>query len=309
MMQRRNLIRRGKRLGKAILGLLLFCGLGIMLSGCSLDKKSVKLHTKEEVEKELNERYGDAEFVSMEENKEKHHRIFTFRDTKYGFTYQVTSKPRSVGMDGSTFYYDGASLYYEYQEPFLEYFMETEKDTFAKQGIELYEDLDLPRNFEYPTNRKFSLKSKTLISSPEEYENDIQFVWDRVHAYKAVPELMLEYGIKVYNSEKVEFLGTQTETGFRTAEEQRVESFMQYAEELGGIHGVKFLRCEEKKVSEVPGLSEQNLYEKKSKVKVYYYSYEGQEYFIVDLWVAQVGENGGGIYQYYQNYKHYDISY
>ena len=110
-----------KRVLKGCLGLLLLCGIGALLSGCSLDKKSVKLHTKEEVEKELNERYGDAEFVSMEENKEKHHRIFTFRDTKYGFTYQVTSKPRSVGMDGSTFYYDGASLYYEYQEPFLEY--------------------------------------------------------------------------------------------------------------------------------------------------------------------------------------------
>ena len=73
-----------KRVLKGCLGLLLLCGIGALLSGCSLDKKSVKLHTKEEVEKDLNERYGDAEFVSMEENKEKHHRIFTFRDTKYG---------------------------------------------------------------------------------------------------------------------------------------------------------------------------------------------------------------------------------
>ena len=83
---------------------------------------------------------------------------------------------------------------------------------------------------------------------------------------------------------------------------------MYQAQELGGITGVKYLRSEKKKVSEVPGLSEQNLYEKKSTVTVYYYEYEGEEYFIVDLWVAQKGSNGRGIYQYYQNYKDYPIS-
>ncbi|MBQ9490257.1 MAG: hypothetical protein IJU80_10035 [Lachnospiraceae bacterium] len=306
-MKRRNLIgHRG--LGKALGGLLLLCGLGFLLTGCTLDKKSVKLHTKEEMQKIVDERYGDAELVSIEENEEKHYRIFTYRDTKYGFTYQVTSHPNAVGMDGSTFYYDGAGIYYSYEEPFLSYFYEQEKETFARQGIELCEEMGFPSNFEYPVNRKFCLKSKELFSSPEQYGEDMKFVWDRVHAYKVVPETTGNYELNVYNSEQAEFLGTLKEDGFVTALEQRIEYYMQQAESLGGIQGVTYLRCEKKKVSEVPGLSDQVLYEKKNTVTVYYYSYEGKEYFIVDLWVAQIGENGGGIFQYYQNYKYYEPS-
>ena len=103
-------------LRKVLAILSFFLGMGFFLSGCTLSASSVKLHTKEEMQKILEERYGDAEFVSMEENKEKHQRIFTFRDKKYGFTYQVTSHPRGVGLDGSNFYYDGASVYYEYHD-------------------------------------------------------------------------------------------------------------------------------------------------------------------------------------------------
>jgi len=306
-MRRRKLIRQGA-LGKALGGLVLLCGLGFLLTGCTLDGKSVKLHTKEEMQKILDERYGDAEFVSMEENEEKHQRIFTYRDAKYGFTYQVTSHPNSVGMDGSTFYYDGAGIYFGYEEPFLEYFAQQEKENFAKRGIELCEDLTFVENLSYPSDKKFSMKSKTLVSSPEEYEADAKFVMERVHAYKVVPETTKDYELKVYNAEKIEYLGTLKENGFSTAESERVEYFMQQARELGGISDLKYLRTEKKKVSEVPGLSEQNLYEKRSTVTVYYFEHEGEEYFIVDLWVAQIGDNGGGIYQYYQNYKYYPVS-
>ena len=131
---------------------------------------------------------------------------------------------------------------------------------------------------------------------------------ERIHAYKTVPETTLDYELKVYSSEKIDYLGTLKGTGFSTAESERIEYFMYQAQELGGITGVKYLRTEKKKVSEVPGLSEQNRYEKRSNVTVYYFEYEGEEYFIVDLWVAQIGSNGGGIYQYYQNYKEYPIS-
>ena len=299
---------------RKVLAILSFLfGMGFFLSGCTLSASSVKLHTKEEMKKILDERYGDAEFVSMEENKEKHQRTFTFRDKKYGFTYQVTSHPRGVGLDGSNFYYDGASVYYEYQEPFLEYFNEQEKAVFAKHGIELCEDLQFVERLSYPGNRKFSIKSKTLVSSPNEYEADLQFVMDRVHAYKAVPELgMDDYEIKVYNSEKLEYLGTMKTNGFSTAESERIEYFMHQARSLGNIQDITYLRKEKKKISEL-GLSDQNFYEQSynkndKSVTAYYYSYEGEEYFIIDQWVAQVGDNGGGIFQYYQSYKYYPVS-
>ena len=300
-------------LRKVLAILSFFLGMGFFLSGCTLSASSVELHTKEEMQKILDERYGDAEFVSMEENKENHRRVFTFRDKKYGFTYQVTSRPNGVGLDGSNFYYDGASVYYEYQEPFLTYFAEQEKDTFAKQGIELCDDLSFVQNFSYPGNKKFSLRSKTLVSSPEDYEKDLQFVMDRVHAYKAVPELDMDwYEIKVYNSEELEYLGTMKASGFSTAEEERIEYFMQQARELGGIQDVTYLRKEKKKISEL-GISGQNFYEQSynkndKSVTAYYYSHEGKEYFIIDQWVAQIGDNGGGIFQYYQSYKYYEPS-
>ena len=295
----------------AILSFLL--GMGFFLSGCTLSAKSVKLHTKEEMQKILDERYGDAEFVSMEENKEKHERIFTFRDKKYGFTYQVTSRPKGVGLDGSNLYYDGTSIYYEYQEPFLTYFNGQEKENFAKQGIEICDGLMFVEHLSYPGNKYFSLRSKALVSSPEDYEKDLQFVMDRVHAYKAVPELgMDDYKIKVYSSEELHYLGTMKAGAFFIAEAERIEYFMYQARLLGNIQDITYLRKEKKKISEL-GLSDQNFYEQSynkndKSVTAYYYSYEGEEYFIIDQWVAQIGDNGGGIYQYYQSYKYYPVS-
>ena len=302
------MVKRKNGFGKLLAGCIMFMGLGILLSGCTLSRNSVKLHTKEEMQKILDERYGDAEFVSMEENREKHQRIFTYRDAKYGFTYQVISHPNSVGLDGSTFYYDGAGIYFYYEEPFITYFVEQEKENFAKHGIEIDENLQFVEKLSYPTDKKFALKNKLLITSPEEYEADAKFVMDRIHAYKTVPETTQGYELKVYNSEKIEYFGTLKESGFSTAETERIEYFMSQARELAGISDIKYLRTEKKKVSEVPGLSEQNRYEKRSSVNVYYFEYEGEEYFIVDLWVAQKGDNGGGIYQYYQNYKSYPVS-
>lgn len=306
-MMRKKMIGHGM-LGKALGGLILLCGMGFLLTGCAMSANDVKLHTKEEMQKIVDKRYGDAEFVSMEENKEKHYRTFTYRDAKYGFTYQVTSHPNSVGMDGSTFYYDGAGVYYYYEEPFIAYFVEQERENFAKHGIEIDENLKFVEKLSYPTGKKFALKNKLLITSPEDYEEDAKFVMERVHAYKTVPETTLDYELKIYSREEIKYLGTLKGSGFSTAESERIDYFMQQARELGGISDVKYLRTEKKKVSEVPGLSEQNRYEKRSNVTVYYFEYEGEEYFIVDLWVAQKGDNGGGIYQYYQNYKYYPIS-
>lgn len=294
-----------------IVGLLVMTVCGLLFAGCTLDAKAVKLHTKEEMQKIVDERYGDAEFVSVEEDKKAHRKTFTYRDKKYGFTYEVVSRPNSVGMDGSTFYYDGAGISFRYEEPFLEYFMQQEKEVFAEQGIELCEELNY-KNTDIG-DRMFSLKDKMLVSTEMRWEEDLEFAWERVRAYKEVPETAGNYKIDAYNSDKTKFFGTLSEAGFSTAEEQRIEYYMRQACELGGIQDVTYLRSEKKKVSEVPGLSEQNFYEERikkndGKVTVFYYSYEGKEYFIVDAWVAQIGDNGGGIFQYYQNYKEYPVS-
>ena len=305
--------KRFGRVLKGILGLAFLFGLGSLLSGCSLSAADVKLHTKEEMQKIVEERYGEAEFISSDDQEgDKRRRVFTFRDKKYGFTYQVTSRPRGIGLDGSTFYYDGATAYFEYEEAFLAYFKEQEADRFAKQGITLVDQINT--SYKYSEERMFSLKEKKLVSTEEKWEEDMKFVWERVHAYKSVPETTADYKLDVYQYEPREFLGTLNAERFVTAEEQRIEYFMQQARYLGGISDITYLRTEVKKVSEVPGLSEQNIYEQKfregnGKVKVYYYSYEGKEYFIVDTWVAQEleSEGIGPIFQYYQSYKHYDI--
>ena len=294
-----------------LLGRFLFFMCGFLLSGCTLDANAVKLHTNEEMQKIVEERYGAAELVSVEETKDPHRKIFSYRDRDYGFTYEVESHPHSVGMDGSTFFYDGAGVYFRYEEPFLEYFMQQEKEAFAKQGIVLCETLKYWKAYE--NDRMFCLKDKMLVSTQEHYEEDVKFAWERVHAYKEVPETTGYYHIDVYDSETKSFLGTLKSEGFATAQMQRIEYFMLQARELGGISDITFLRSEKKKVSEVPGLAEQNFYEDSLKkndgtVTVFYFSYEGKEYFIVDTWVAQIGDNGGGIFQYYQNYKDYPIS-
>lgn len=311
-----NNCNRARR--RRLAGVLFFALFVIFASGCTLSKKDVKLHTKKEMQKIVDKRYGKAEFISMEDVEgDKRKRIFTYRDKKYGFTYQVISYPNPVGMDGSTFFYDGAAIRYEYEEPFLAYFMEQEKDNFAKQGIELSDSLVVSIDFShnYSSNRVFSVKDKTLASTGDKWEEDMQFAWNRVHAYRAVPETTMNYRIDVYDSEKIEFCGTKNEHEFISAETQRIDYYMDQAMSLGKISDIQYLRTETKRVSEVPGLSEQNFYEQNirdndGKVNVYYFSYKGEEYFIVDVWVAQELEEEGifPIFQYYQNYKHYDVS-
>lgn len=308
--KKRKKVRKSGTALRLLTGLLLVVGVGALLSGCTLDRNSVKLHSKEEAQKFAEERYGDAEFVGMEAQEgEKRRVIFTFRDTKYGFTYEVISRPNSVGMDGSTFYYDGAIMEYRYLEPFLQYFAEQEKETFERQGITLSDTVKIGR-FEYG-ERIFSLKDKRLVSTQGRWEEDLKFVWDRVHAYKEIPELTRQYELEVYGSDNGEFIGIKKETEFVTAEALRIEYFMNQARSLGDVQDITYLRSEKKKVSEVPGLSEQSFYEEQVKkndgtVTVFYFSHEGQEYFIVDAWVAQYGDNGGGIFQFYQNYKYYE---
>ena len=292
--------------------LLLF---GMLFSGCTLSAKDVKLHTQEEMEEILNERYGDAKFVSVEKIEDSNRLIYTFMDTKYGFTYQATSRPRSVGMDGSTFFYDGATIYYDYAEPFLAYFIEQEKDVFEAQGIELREEVD-PHYGEKSLSKRFSLKDKNLITTEEDFEKDLAFVLKRVQAYKEVPEIMSDFELKVYAFEGSDwsYLGSWKDQSFTTAEQQRIENYMYEAKILGKIEcEPTYLRTEQKRVSEL-GLEDQEFYNRKvkendKKVNVYYFEVDGQEYFIIDQWVAQKRDpEDGGIFQYYQNYKYYEIA-
>lgn len=297
-----------------LVGVLFLAMLSIFATGCTLSQNNVKLPTNEEMQKIVDERYGEAEFISMvDEEGSKRKRIFTYRDKKYGFSYQVISYPNSVGMDGSTFYYDGVIIRYEYDEAFWAYFTEQEKDNFAKQGIKLSDSLDISPS--YSSDRMFSMKSKLLVSTGDKWKEDMKFAWDRVHAYAAAPETIGDYKIDVYDSDTIEFYGTQKEEGFVSAETQRIDYYMEQAMMLGYIDDIQYLRTETKRVSEVPGLSGQKFYEQDirdndDKVNVYYFSYEGKEYFIVDVWVAQELEEEGlpAAYQYYQNYKHYDVS-
>ena len=68
MIKGRGILMRHRN---TLIGIVLIAMCGILFAGCTLDAKSVKLHTKEEMQKIVDERYGDAEFVSMEEDKDK----------------------------------------------------------------------------------------------------------------------------------------------------------------------------------------------------------------------------------------------
>lgn len=303
---------------RRLVGVLFLAMLSIFATGCTLSQSGVKLHTQKEMQKIVDERYGEAEFISMVEEEVPHRkRIFTYRDKEYGFSYQVISYPSSFEMDGSTFFYDGAGIQYEYDEAFWAYFTEQEKDNFAKQGIELSDSLFITRDFSliYSSDRIFSIKDKTLASTGDKWEEDMKFAWNRVHAYATVPVTTGNYKIDVYDSDTIEFYGTQKEEGFVSAETQRIDFFMDRARRIGHIDDIQYLRTETKSVSEIPGLSEQKIREQDilnndEKVMVYYFSYEGKEYFIADVQVAQELEEEGvpAQNQYYQNYKHYDIS-
>ena len=293
-----------------VLGALILCTLITLSSGCTLSEKSVKLHTEKEMQKHVEELYGSAELISVEQTEEPYRKVFTYRDTDYGFTYQMVSRPNSVGMDGSTFYYDGASVNSDYTEEFLKYFNKTEKDRFAKQGITLSDNLKYS-NY-YTDNRMYSLRDGILISTEDHWEDDMKFVWERVHSYKDV-QLFGQHEMDIKDSINIEFLGTLKEDGFVSAEQQRIETYMYQARQLAGIQNIKYVRTEEKNIKDIPELADQEFYDERlrdgdGKVHVYYFTYEGKEYFIIDEWVAQIGDNGGGIFQYYQNYKHYDVS-
>ena len=288
--------------------LVLLCTLG---TGCTLDAKSVKLHTKKEILQKAKEWYGNAEVIDMQESDEPYQRIFTLRDPDYGFTYEMESHPNGMGMDGSIFYYDGATVYSGYQDAFLEYFNKTEKDTFERQGITLTDDL---KYMNYIVDKRmFSLKEHLLVSTDEQWRDDMNFVWERIHAYEKMEAVFGPNKLDVRKYDHSEYYGTMSEEGFVTAEDQRIEYYMGEARQLAGIKDIKFVRKETRDIKDIPELADQEFYDFRlndgtGDVNVYYFSYEGKEYFIIDEWVAQIGDDGGGIFQYYQNYKHYDVS-
>lgn len=294
-----------------VVGAMMLVLLCTLCSGCTLNPKSVKLHTKKEILQKANEWYGNAEVIDVKESDEPYQRVFTLRDKDYGFTYEMISHPKSEGMDGSVFYYSGASVYSGYQDAFLEYFNKTEKDAFERQGIKLTDDLKY--KLYCSDKRMFSLKDYQLVSTPEQWRDDMNFAWERMHAYKNIESVFGPCKIEVSKYDHREYYGTLKEEGFITAQDEKIEYYMREARYLAGISDIKYVRTEEKNIKDIPELADQNFYEQRlqdgdGKVNVYYFSYEGKEYFIIDEWVAQINENGGGMFQYYQNYKHYDVS-
>lgn len=284
-----------------LLGLLMFC------CGCSLSRNGIKVLSEKEIQKYATDNFGACELVSSEYDEDKNVRTCLLTDKTYGFTYYVSSEPQSVGLDGSVFGYSGVINMTNRTEKMYEYVSSLISYNLSLAGIELVKDLDYSP---YATGRKFSVKNGVLLSDDEHWEKDLEAVRRQLKNYNACHDFDT-YRLRIYSPDKS--YGEAGLETFKSSEESSREFWLSRVYDLCGISDFEYVRTEKIPFEQVPGLAEQNLYPGSmlgpgKDVTVYYFTYEGKEYFITNAEVIQYDlETNAAAIQAYQNYKTYGI--
>ena len=97
----------------------------LVLSSCSLSKNHVKLASERKLLSWCKYSFGDCEMLDFTKEEYKH--VGVLRDKEKDFTYTVSSYVTSVGMDGSTFWYE-ESRSSDFADVYLDVFQQNCKD-------------------------------------------------------------------------------------------------------------------------------------------------------------------------------------
>lgn len=261
------------------------------LTGCT--ESMVKLASESDLKSYAQEHYGSAEFLRTEESESA--RTCYFKDREFGFEYYVASYKSSVGMDGSTFWYqeskrsDFESKYY----------------SAVWSSVEL---TDVPENITYEKEQYIDSNVSVLgyVTISDKFQTDAGMV-----VLKALSQQLMELDSRKLLSEHMIVLRDEannwigrfdfTERKYITEVQANRSFYLRRAQEIMRIEDIELDDSELMYQKDVPGLSGEQIVEilgtDNSVVTCYYFHTGNKKYFIADICVMY----NNGPHQYIYN--------
>lgn len=277
-------------MGKSIL----VCLLGALLCGCSPA-------TQEEVQRHVEDKYGDAEHIRTEEVSEDEI-IYYFCDKEYGFEYFVKSYVNDIVIDGSKFG-ETESKGSNFEEAYYEYVLKQVKEELT--ALEEEYEVTILDGFD----PEIGLDYKYRFAEVCGVEDDVT----ASQVAKKVNDLFAEYDTRKYwHNMEVAVLNAQKEKlgiysckyeRWMTPEEERDVEYWERIQMLNSE--AQYVRKEQKKfqdtgvaLTDVVNTLGSELLTEESMVTYYYFTVDGKEYFLADFMVST-----GVSHEWYTDYK------
>lgn len=290
---------------RRIIVLLISCIFVMNLCGCRISEDSIKLESDKELVRAAEEKHGKAELLDTQvQDSPGKYKIVKLRDVRRGFTYCIKTQPHSVGLDGATFGYDGTVIWDDFQISYTQWLTDVTRDEFEAHGIKVYDDW-LPNDYdELGTDRAVSVNRNRLVTTKDRVEEDLEYIIRTICSHDQDLEMKREW-FSVHLSPDMEYFGQFTFEEILDDNVMGLRYMKKQVKKICGIDIDGFDRVTDIRADRVPGLEEQNLdrtsLDSDDLTKIYYFTYEGQEYFICEAKVYRDAKDGETL-EYYQNY-------
>ena len=277
-----------------------------------LSADQVALDTPEEIRKTMEGRYGKAVLLSSQEigtGRERHVECF-LRDVEHDFPFRAWSSPSSISIDGATFGYKGTVIGDNYVECYTNWISIQLRPILEEHGIELRDSIDKNSWSARSLGRAYSFRDNVLVSPEDLWYDDKGFVLSTIRSFNPPREIEEKLSevvvIKTWKSQNNAVTEEPTKIPL-SEEEQTVKSMQRKLRETFSIEA-EYVKREATTAGEVPGLMDQVFFYREvtedTPVYLYIFRYEEKEFFMCDVEVRQISDDGQrGYILYYQNYQ------
>ena len=269
----------------------------------------VVLDTPEEIEKEIETLYGEVELLSSRETGIGRDRCVEciFRDVAHDFPFRAWSTPAAFfSIDGANFAYKGTYIRSNYVESYTNWISIQLRPILEEHGILYQSRIDKNSMSARSLGRAYSFRDNVLVSPEDLWYDDKGFVLSTIRSFNPPREIEERLSgivvIKTRNSQSVEVTKVPL-----SEEEQTVKSMQRKLQETFSIEA-EYVKREATTAGEVPGLMDQVFFYREvtedTPVYLYIFRYEEKEFFMCDVEVRQISDDGQrGYILYYQNYQ------
>ncbi len=269
----------------------------------------VVLDTPKEIEKEIETLYGEVELLSSRETGIGRERCVEciFRDVAHDFPFRAWSTPAAFfSIDGANFAYKGTYIRSNYVESYTNWISIQLRPILEEHGILYQSRIDKNSMSARSIGRGYSFRDNVLVSPEDLWYDDKAFVLSTIRSFnppRAIEERLSGIVvIKTRNSQSVEVTKVPL-----SEEEQTVKSMQRKLQETFSIEA-EYVKREATTAGEVPGLMDQVFFYREvtedTPVYLYIFRYEEKEFFMCDVEVRQISDDGQrGYILYYQNYQ------
>ncbi len=269
----------------------------------------VLLDTPEEIKNVIENRYGKMELLSSRETGTGDERRVEciFHDAEHDFSFRAWSEPRDyLTIDRKTFGYKGTYIGDNYIESFTNWISIQLRPLLEEHGIVFQNNIDKNSMSARSLGRAYSFRDNVLVSPEDLWYDDKGFVLSTIRSFDPPREIEERLSgivvIKTRNSQSVEVTKVPL-----SEEEQTVKSMQRKLQETFSIEA-EYVKREAATAGEVPGLMDQVFFYRQvtedTPVYLYIFRYEEKEFFMCDVEVRQISDDGQrGYILYYQNYQ------